>query len=256
MTKIVCMHAHCFSRVWLSMTPWTVACQVPLSMGFSRWEYLSGLPCPPPMGHGRASSQPRGETHDSCIPCTAGRFFVCLFLFLPIYACFNWRIIALQNFDVFRQTSTRISHRCTHAGRFFTIEPPGKTMSNLDSIVWSRDITLPTKVRIVKTMAFSVVMYRCVSSIIKKAEWQRIDAFGLWCWRRHWRIPWTARISKQPILKETNCEYSLAGPMLKLKLQYFNHLMGTADSQEKTLMLVIRMGSLKQVMPCWLLNRF
>ena len=180
----------------------------------------------------------------------------CLFLFLPIYACFNWRIIALQNFDVFRQTSTRISHRFTHAGRFFTIEPPGKSMSNLDSIVWSRDITLPTKVRIVKTMAFSVVMYRCVSSIIKKAEWQRIDAFGLWCWRRHWRIPRTARISKQPILKETNCEYSLAGPMLKLKLQYFSHLMGTADSQEKTLMLVIRMGSLKQVMPCWLLNRF
>ena len=134
MTKWVCMHAHCFSRVWLFMTPWTVACQVPLSVGFSRWDYFNGLPCPPPTGHGRASSQPRGETHDSCIPCIAGRFFF-FFFFLPLYLFFNWRIIDLQNFVVFCQTWTRISHRYTRAGEFFTNEPPRKPMSNLDSIV-------------------------------------------------------------------------------------------------------------------------
>ena len=92
-------------------------------------------------------------------------------------------------------------------------------------------------------------MYRCDSWTIKKAEQQRIDAFELWCQRRLLRVPWTARRSNQSILKEINPEYSLEGPMLKLKLQYFGHLMVRADSQEKTLMLVIRMGSVKQVMP-------
>ena len=129
------MHAcSLLRRDWLFTTPWTVACQVPLSMGFARWEYFSGLPCPPPMGHGRASSQPRGETHDSWIPCITGRFFF-FFFFLPLYLFFNWRIIALQNFVVFCQTSTRISHRYARAGEFFTNEPPRKPMSNLDSIV-------------------------------------------------------------------------------------------------------------------------
>ena len=110
-------------------------------------------------------------------------------------------------------------------------------MINLDSILKSRDITLPTKVHLVKAMVFPVVIYGCETWTIKKAECQRIDAFELWCWRRVLRVPWTARRSNQSILKEINPEYSLEGLMLKLKLQYFGHLMQTADSLEKTLML-------------------
>ena len=108
-------------------------------------------------------------------------------------------------------------------------------MTNLDSIFKSRDITLPTKVRLVKAMVFPVVMYGCESWTIKKAERQRIDAFELWCWRRLLRVPWTARISNQSILKEITSGCSLEGLMLKLK--YFGHLMRRADSFEKTLML-------------------
>ena len=100
-----------------------------------------------------------------------------------------------------------------------------KAMTNLDSILKRRDITLPTKVRLVKAMVFPVVMYRCESWTIKKAEHQRIDAFELWCWRRLLRVPWTARRSNQSILKEISPERSLEGLMLKLKLQYFGHLM-------------------------------
>ena len=100
-----------------------------------------------------------------------------------------------------------------------------KATTNLDSILKSRNITLPTKVRLVKAMVFPVVMYGCVSWTIKKAEHQRIDAFELWCWRRLLRVPWTARRSNQSILKEVSPEYSLEGLMLKLKLQYFGHLM-------------------------------
>ena len=110
-------------------------------------------------------------------------------------------------------------------------------MTNLDSIFKSRDITLPTKVHLVKAMVFSVVMYGCESWTIKKAEHRRTDALELWCWRRHLRVPWIARRSNQSILKETNPEYSLEGLMLKLKLQYCGHLMRRADSFEKTLML-------------------
>ena len=110
-------------------------------------------------------------------------------------------------------------------------------MINLDSIVKSRDITLTTKVRLVKAMVFLVVMNGCESWTIKKAECQRIDAFELWCWKRLLRVPWTARRSNQSILKEISPEYSLEGQMLKLKLQYFGHLMGRTDSMEKTLML-------------------
>ena len=110
-------------------------------------------------------------------------------------------------------------------------------MTNLDSILKSRDITLPTKVRLVKAMAFSVVMYGCESWTIKKAGHQRIDAFELWCWRRLLRVPWTARRSNQSIPKEISPEYSLEGLMLQLKLQYFDHLMRRSDSFEKTLML-------------------
>ena len=119
--------------------------------------------------------------------------------------------------------------RCLLRGR--------KVMTNLDSIFKSRDITLPTKVHLVKAMVFPVVMYGCESWTIKKAERWRIDAFKLWCWRRLLRVPWTARRSNQPNLKEISPGCSLEGMMLKLKLQYFGHLMQRADSLEKTLML-------------------
>ena len=112
-----------------------------------------------------------------------------------------------------------------------------KAMTNLDSILKTRDITLPTKVRLVKAMVFPVFMYRCKSWTVKKAEHQRIDAFELWCWRRLLRVPWTASISNQSIVKEINPEYSLEGLMLKLKFQYFGHLMQRTDSLEKTLIL-------------------
>ena len=110
-------------------------------------------------------------------------------------------------------------------------------MTNLDSILKSRDITLPTKVRLVKAMVFPVVMYGCESRPVKQAECRRIDAFELWCWRRFLRVPWTAGRSNQSILKEISPECSLGGLMLKLKLQYFGHMMQRADSLEKTLML-------------------
>ena len=112
-----------------------------------------------------------------------------------------------------------------------------KVMTNLDSIFKSRDITLPTKVRLVKAMVLAVVMYGCESWTLKKAEHWRIDAFEVWCWRRLFRVPWTARRSNQSILKEISPECSLEGLILKLKLQYFGHLMRRVDSLEKTLML-------------------
>ena len=110
-------------------------------------------------------------------------------------------------------------------------------MTNLDSIFKSRDITLSTKVRLVKTMVFPVVMYGCECWTVKKAEYRRIDAFELWCWRRLLRVPWTARRSSQSIPKEISPGISLEGMMLKLKLQYFGHLMRRVDSLKKTLML-------------------
>ena len=119
--------------------------------------------------------------------------------------------------------------RCLLLGR--------KVMTNLDSILKSRDITLPTKVCLVKAMVFPVVMYGCESWTVMKAEHQKIDVFELWCWRRLLRVPWTARRSNQCILKEISPVCSLEGLMLKLKLQYFGHLMRRADSFEKTLIL-------------------
>ena len=110
-------------------------------------------------------------------------------------------------------------------------------MTNLDSILKSRDITLLTKVHLIKSMVFPAVMYGCESWTIKKAERQRIDVFELWCWRRLFRVPWTARWSNQSIVKEISAEYSLEGLRLKLKLQYLSHLMRRTDSLEKTLML-------------------
>ena len=112
-----------------------------------------------------------------------------------------------------------------------------KLMTNLDGIFKSRDITLPTKVHLVRAMVFPVVMYGCESWTVKKAERQRIDAFELWCWRRLLRVPWTARRSNQSILKEVSPGCSLEGLMLKLKLQHFGHLMRRVDSLEKTVML-------------------
>ena len=119
--------------------------------------------------------------------------------------------------------------RCSLLGR--------KVMTNLGSVLKSRDITLPTKIRLVKAMVFPVVMYGCESWTIKKAEHWKIDAFELWCWRRLLKVPWTARRSNQSILKEISPGCSLEGLMLKLKLQYFGHLMRRVDSLEKTLML-------------------
>ena len=112
-----------------------------------------------------------------------------------------------------------------------------KAITNLESILKSRDITLPAKIHLVKAMIFPVVLCGCKSWTIKKAEHQRIDAFELWCWRRLLRVPWTTRRSNQSMLKEISPEYSLEGLMLKLKLQYFGHLMWRADSLEKTLIL-------------------
>ena len=124
---------------------------------------------------------------------------------------------------------THESKRHLHLGR--------KAMTNLDNILKSRDITLPTKVHLVKAMVFPVVMYGCESWTVKKAEHRRIDAFELRCWRRLLRVPWTAERSNQSILKEISPEYSLEGLMLKLKLQHFGHLMGRTNSLENTLML-------------------
>ena len=125
-------------------------------------------------------------------------------------------------------------------------------MNNLDSILKSRDITLPTKLHLVQAMVFPVVMYGCESWTIKKAECRRIDAFELWCWRRLLRVPWTTRKSKQSILKEISPEYSLEGLMLKLKLQYFGHLIRRTNSFEKTLMLGKKYVKVVYCLPAYL----
>ena len=134
---------------------------------------------------------------------------------------FFWAPKSLQMLNAIKLIAIK---RCLLLGR--------KVMTNLDSILKSRDITLSTKVHLVKALVFPVVMYGCESWTIKKAQCQRIDAFELWCWRRLLRIPWTARRSNQPILKEISPGYSLEELMLKLKLQYFGHLMRRADSWE------------------------
>ena len=138
--------------------------------------------------------------------------------------------------DFFSGSKITTDGDCSHEiKRRLLLEREG--MTNLDSILKSRDITLSTNVHLVKAMVFPVVMYGCESWTIKKAEHQRIDAFELFCWRRLFRVPWTARRSNQSILKEISTEYSLEGLMLKLKRQYFGHLMERTDSIEKTLML-------------------
>ena len=140
----------------------------------------------------------------------------------------HWKELRYTTMAKFKQTSHEIK-RCLLLGR--------KVMTNLDSILKSRDITLPTKVHLVKAMVFPVVMYGCESWTVKKAEHRKIDAFELWCWRRLLRVPWSARRSNQSILKEISPGCSLEGLMLKLKLQYFGYLMRRDDSLEKTLIL-------------------
>ena len=159
-----------------------------------------------------------------------------------------------KNHDIWTPSAVILESKTSNSASLTTVDEEGdcsheikrcfllgrKAMTNLDSILKSRDITLPTKVRLVKAVVFSVVMYGCEIWTIKKAEHQIIDAFELWCWRRLLRIPWTARRSNpklQSILKELSPEYSLEGLMLKLKLQYFGHLMQRTDSFGKTLML-------------------
>ena len=137
---------------------------------------------------------------------------------------------------LFLGSKITVDSNCSHEIRRQLL-PGRKVMTNLGSVLKSRDITLLKKVRLVKPMVFPVVMYDCESWTIKKAEHQRIDIFKLWCWKRLLKVPWTARRSNQSILREINPEYSLEGLMLNLKLQYFGHLMRTDDSLEKSLIL-------------------
>ena len=137
---------------------------------------------------------------------------------------------------IFLGSKITVDSDCSHEIKR-CLFPGRKAMTDPESILKSRNVTLSTKIHIVKAMFFLVVMYGCESWTLKKAECQKIDAFELWCWRRLLRVPWTARKSNQLILKEINPEYSLEGLMLKLKVQYFEHLMQRADSLEKTLML-------------------
>ena len=136
---------------------------------------------------------------------------------------------------LFLGSKIAVDDNCSHEIRWSLLGR--KAMTNLHSVLKSKDITLPTNLCIVKAMIFPVVMYRCESWTIKKADHQRIDVFEFWCWRRLWSIPWTARRSNQSILKEINPENSLEGLILKLKFQYFGHLIWRANSLEKTLML-------------------
>ena len=199
-----------FSRVRLFETPWTAAYQAPQSVGFSRQEYWSGK-----LNSQKTKIMASGPTISWQIDAETVET-VSEFIF------WGPKIIADDDW------SHEIKRRLL-LGR--------KVMINLDSILKNRDITLPTKVCLVKAMVFPVVMYECESWSVKKAEYRRIDAFELWCWRRLLRVPWTARRSNQSILKEISPLISLEGMMLKLKLQYFEHLMWRVDSLENTLML-------------------
>ena len=147
----------------------------------------------------------------------------------------SWQIDGVTDF-IFLGSKITVDGLCSHEIKRCLLLG-GKAVTNLDSILKSRDNVFPTKVHVVKAMVFPVVMYGCESWTLKKAEHRRIDAFELWCWRRLLRVPWTASTSNQSILKEISPEYSLEGQMLKLKLQYFGHLMRRTDSLEKTLML-------------------
>ena len=154
----------------------------------------------------------------------------------PITSWLDGETMATVTDFIFVGSKITVESDCSHEIKRRLL-PGRKAMTNLDSILISRDITLPTKGCLVKAMVFPVVMYGCESWTVKEAECRRIDAFELWCWRRLLRFPWTARRSNQSILKEISLGYSLEGLMLKLKLQYFGHLMQRTDSFEKTLIL-------------------
>ena len=181
-----------------------------LFMGFSRQEYLSGLPFPSPVNHILSGPITSWEIDGETVETVSDFIF--------------WGSKMTADGDCSHEIKRHLL-----LGR--------KVMTNLDSILKSRDITLPTQVRLVKAVFFPVVVYGCESWTVKKAEHQKIDAFELCCWRRLLRVPWTARRSNQSILKEISPRCSLEGLMLKLKLQYFDHLMRRVDSLEKTLML-------------------
>ena len=192
--------------VWRLATPQTRAGQAPpSSIGFPRQKYWSGLPFPSPGDLPNPGIEPGSPTLQA-----------------------NTLISEPPGKPADGDCSHEIKRRLL-LGR--------KVMTNLDSIFKSRDITLPTKVHLAKAMVFPVVVYGCESWTVKKAKCRRIDAFELWCWRRLLRVPWTARRSNQSILKEISPGISLEGMMLKLKLQYFGHLIWRVDSLEKTLML-------------------
>ena len=159
---------------------------------------------------------------------------------MAVFAITSWQIdgetMETVTYFIFLGSKITADGDCSHEIKRLLLLG-GKVMTNLDSILKSRDITLPTKVRLVRAMVFPVVMYGCESWTIRKAEHRRTDVFELWCWRRLLRIPWTVRRSNQSILKEISPECSLEGLMVKLKLQYFGHLMQRTDSFEKILML-------------------
>ena len=161
-----------------------------------------------------------------------------IFIFLPL-TCFtqaNGETVETVSNFILGGSKITADGNCSHEVKRHLLLGR-KVMTNLESILKSRDITLPTKVHLVKAVVFPVVRYGCESWTVKKAEHQRIDAFELWCWRRLFKVPWTARRSNQSILKEISSGISLEGMMLKLKLQYFGHLMRRVDSLEKTLIL-------------------
>ena len=221
------------SRIWLFVTPWTVAHQAPPSMGFSRQEYWSGLPFPSP----GELPYPGIEPGSPALRADALLFEPEIMVSGPIT---SWQIDGetVETMSDFILGGSKITADgdCSHEIKRRLLLGK-KVMTNLDCILKSRDITLPTKVHLVKTMVFPVVMCGCESWTVKKADRQRIDAFEPWCWRRLLRVPWTARRSNQSIPKEISPGCSLEGLVLKLKLQYFGHLMRRVDSLEKTLML-------------------
>ena len=184
--------------------------QAPPSLGFSRQEHWSGLPFPSPMHESESEVAQLCPTLSDPMDCSLPGSF--------IHGVFQARVLEWGAIA-------------------FSVLLGRKVKTNLDSIFKSRDITLPTKVHLVKAMVFPVVMYGCDSWTVKKAESRRIDAFELWCWRRLLRVPWPVKRSKQSILKEISPGCSLEGLMLKLKLQYFGHLMQRTNSLEKTPML-------------------
>ena len=231
------------SHVRLFAIPWTAAYQAPPSMGFSRQAYWSGLPLPAFLGRLLSPGLPEKSL---LMKVKEEREKVDLKLniqktkIMASSPIMSWQIdgetVETVADFIFLGSNITADGDCSHEIKRH-LRLGRKTTTNLDSILKSRDITLSTKVCLVKAMVFPVVMYGCESWSIKKAECQRIDVCKLWYWRRLLRVPWTARRSNQSILKEISPGCSLEGLMLKLKLQYFGHLMQRADSFEKILML-------------------